>query len=409
MILIRVIDVPSIIAFAGLDIILFLVGMMIVIGFLEERKFFEQVVDGILGRVGTSGTRLVVVLMLLSALFAALVDEVTSILFMAATVFQITAKKGLKPVPFLMMVVFATNIGSSATVVGNPVGVMVALRGGLTFSDFLRWATPISLATLALAIPLSLLYFDKEVKALDAALKEAPIVAEAPEVAAAANGGEALAGGFPRRLWGSAALFVGTLIALVAHSYVEALLGLAKNSMLVGTSLIAAGIALSIDRTRAREIVERRVDWWTLSFFLTLFASVGALQLTGVTSRVAGGLVALAGDDPSLLFLFFIWVVGGLSAFMDNVLAVAMFIPIVSDLGASGFATAPMWWAVLFGGTLFGNLTMIGSTANIVAIGMLERRGLGNVTFREWIKPGAFISIPTLALASLLLYLQFYF
>lgn len=113
MILIGVMDVPTIIQFAGLDIVLFLVGVMIVIGFLEERKFFEYIVDGIVARVGTSGRRLVVVLMILSALFAALVDEVTSILFMTATVFHLSARRGLRPLPFLMMVVFVTNIGSS--------------------------------------------------------------------------------------------------------------------------------------------------------------------------------------------------------------------------------------------------------------------------------------------------------
>jgi Na+/H+ antiporter NhaD/arsenite permease-like protein len=93
---------------------------------------------------------------------------------------------------------------------------------------------------------------------------------------------------------------------------------------------------------------------------------------------------------------------------MDNVLAVATFIPIVQDIAKTGIDVTPYWWGILFGGTLFGNLTMIGSTANIVAIGIIERQKIGHITFGQWIKPGAIVSILTLAIATLLLYLQFY-
>jgi Na+/H+ antiporter NhaD/arsenite permease-like protein len=91
---------------------------------------------------------------------------------------------------------------------------------------------------------------------------------------------------------------------------------------------------------------------------------------------------------------------------LDNVLAVAMFLPVVSSLGAEGAHVFPLWWAMLFAGTFFGNLTLIGSTANIVAVGMLERERGTHISFFEWIRAGVFISIPTLALAILLLYLQ---
>jgi len=100
------------------------------------------------------------------------------------------------------------------------------------------------------------------------------------------------------------------------------------------------------------------------------------------------------------------WGVGVLSAFMDNVLAVATFIPILQDLHTIGVSTFSLWWGMLFAGTFFGNLTMIGSTANIVAIGMLERRKLGFLSLADWIKPGAIVSIATLAIATVMLYLQ---
>lgn len=91
---------------------------------------------------------------------------------------------------------------------------------------------------------------------------------------------------------------------------------------------------------------------------------------------------------------------------MDNVLAVATFVPIVGDVAQSGVPTFPLWWAMLFGGTLMGNATLIGSTANIVAAGLLERRGMGTITFKEWLKPGLIVAILTTVLANLLLLAQ---
>ena len=112
-----------------------------------------------------------------------------------------------------------------------------------------------------------------------------------------------------------------------------------------------------------------------------------------------------AGRESWLLFGL-TWGSGVLSAVMDNVLAVATLIPVLEDLQGLGVFTRPLWWGLLFGGTLFGNLTMIGSTANIVALGILERDEGIHVRFGQWLAPGVAVAIPTLALATLLLYLQ---
>ncbi|HAM40952.1 MAG TPA: hypothetical protein DCP69_06350 [Candidatus Omnitrophica bacterium] len=157
---------------------------------------------------------------------------------------------------------------------------------------------------------------------------------------------------------------------------------------------------------QARHLVEKRVDWWTLTFFLFLFASVGTLKQTGVTGVLAERIVALSGGSVPILTTLFAWSSGALTAVMDNVLAVATFVPIVNDVAAQGLPTFPLWWAMLFGSTLLGNLTLIGSTANIVAAGVLERRKLGEIAFVQWIKAGALVAIPTLLLANLLLLAQ---
>ena len=189
------------------------------------------------------------------------------------------------------------------------------------------------------------------------------------------------------------------------HAHTEHLLGLAKNTMLLGTSIIGAAAALILGRKQARDIVEKKVDWWTLTFFLVLFASVGTLAYQGVTSVAAKAIAGTARDLPILMTIC-VWTSGALTSVMDNVLAVATFIPIIKDIGAMGVNIFPLWWSILFGSTLLGNLTIIGSTANIVAAGLLEKRKIGQISFGEWLKVGVAIAIPGLLLAHLLLYLQ---
>ncbi len=398
----HVMDIETFIEAAGLDIILFLIGMMIVIGFLEERRFFEVILDRIMGYAGDSAYKVVGVLMLMAALSAALVDEVTSILFVTSTVIHLATRLRMSVVPLVMATVFATNIGSSATVVGNPVGVMIALNAKLGFSDFLRWATPISITALIVGIIIVFVIFRGYLNEMNKKLKTLTI----PQTTSEGNPN-------PKNLTEGGSIdkvalmvFLGTIAGLVMHTQIEQLLGLKKNTMLIGVAVIAAAIVLFLEQNKARELVERRVDWWTLSFFLVFFSSVGTLEFTGVTKLLANYFVSAGGGDIFTNMMITGWVSGFMSAGMDNVLAVALWISIVEQMGQLGINTFPLWWVMLFGATFMGNLTPIGSTANIVAIGMIERQKLGHISLRTWIIPGAIISIPTFALALLLVYLQ---
>lgn len=392
-------NIQNLVEFAGLDIVLFLISMMIVVGYLEDKCFFEHLINKLVELVGANGRRLMILMLVLSFISAALVDEVTSILFMAAAMLSITSRYKLNPIPFLIMVVFATNVGSSATVVGNPVGVIIALRSGLTFVDFLRWAAPISLAVLLLTIALFLIYYKKPIRQLHDALKnhkhEPPVFKEPCEAAK-----------FHKGIMISGIIFACVIVGLVFHAHVEHLLGLEKNTMLLGTAMIGGAAALLFSKDEARGIIEKRIDWWTLCFFLFLFASVGTLKYQGITGVIAERISMVAGNNIPLLMGICIWASGLLTSVMDNVLAVATFVPIISDIGKTGVHTFPLWWSILFGSTLLGNLTIIGSTANIVAIGLMEKKKLGAVTFVEWLKVGIVIAIPQLILAHLLLLAQ---
>lgn len=392
----NLLDIPHIIEFAGLDIILFLVGMMTLIGFLEERHFFEYLIAEVVDTIGHRPYLLMTALMALASLSAALVDEVTSILFMMSTMFHLTKRYQLNPIPFLLMLVFTTNIGSSATAVGNPIGVMIALRAHLTFADFLRWASPISLLTLGITIPICLFLFGKSLKELGRKMRaEKEALDETKHVSYKKSD--------IRLCW---ILFLGTITCLILHAHLEKMLGLQKNALLLGTALAAGAFSIMLTGESARGFFMRRVDWWTLTFFMSLFASVGTLKYVGVTERIAEAMLSIGHSDPTLLLILFTAAISLLTGFMDNVLAVATFIPILLELQKAGIYAFPFWWGMLFGGTLYGNLTVIGSTANIVAMGMLEKEYGQNIKFMEWLKPGIIISTVTIVIALFLIHLQ---
>src|SRR5438477_8416690 len=130
---------------ASLDVLIFLIGTFLVIGYLEESRFFEHVVSGVVGAIGPRPQRLLLVLMVTASIASALVGEVTAILFMAGAMLHLTSRYRLNPVPFVIMLVFACNVGSAMSSVGNPIGVLIALKTGLSFLDFVKWAAPVAL------------------------------------------------------------------------------------------------------------------------------------------------------------------------------------------------------------------------------------------------------------------------
>jgi len=389
----NLIDVELLIEYAHLDTILFLASMMIVVGYLEEARFFEFVIDKLQFILGNRPRTLVVFFMIMSAVLVALVDEVTSILIMVAILLDFTTRYNLNPVNFIMMSIFATNIGSAATVIGNPVGILIAFQADLGFLDFLRWSTPISAIALIVCIAINLYLFRRDISQLAAAMN-----ADSAQAVLVDNDDKP-----DVRL--PAAVFLLMIATLVLHAKIEEVLGLEKNVMLLGVPLFFAGFVLLLERDRARELVERRIDWWTLLFFMTFFASVGTLVHTGAT-KVFAEMIVEVGRETTIIMPLLTVLAGLMSAFMDNVLAVATWIPVIKTLGEFGINAFPLWWTLLFAGTFWGNLTIIGSTANIVAVGLLEKRERIHITLRQWIVAGSATTFPTVLIAFLLLLLQ---
>jgi len=179
--------------------------------------------------------------------------------------------------------------------------------------------------------------------------------------------------------------------------------------LLLSIPLISAGSVMIWKWRSARMYIEKDVEWWTLLFFLLLFAKAGTLKYTGATDVLARRLLEVVNRNPSALIGTVLWMSAIGSSILDNVVLVAAFIPIVQSFKDLGFALQPLWWALLFGGCLGGNITLVGSTANIVALGILEKEKNIRMTFFRWFWVGLTVGVVTTCIVWLaLIFLPFY-
>ncbi|NQU73471.1 MAG: hypothetical protein HQ547_01995, partial [Candidatus Omnitrophica bacterium] len=317
LLLTKTIDLENIVKFSSLEVILFLIGMMILVALLKDSGFFAWIVSLILRVKNLTANKFLIFISLIAALLACAVDEVTSIIFIVAAIFEISDYFEVNPMPFLIIAVLATNIGSAGTALGNPIGILIASKSGLTFEDFLAKAFPIMLACLAAMIMIVKVWYKKALAELDRKLKELgsneiliKLISVPPE----------------RALRTSLAVFGVTLFFIAIHHRIELLLGLEPNTVLLVMPLISSGCVMAWKWKKAREYIEKDVEWWTLLFFMLLFAQAGTLKYTGATDVIAKYLAGLAGNSVPFLISLVLWVSALGSSVLDNVVLVAAFI-----------------------------------------------------------------------------------
>jgi len=396
LIIMRIITFEEFIALSSMEVILFLIGMMILMGFLKELGFFSWLLSKTIVIPNLTAKKFMIALTFTSAFLACILDEVTSIMFMIMLIFELCDYYEVNPVPFIIASVFATNIGSAGTVIGNPIGLLIATKASLTFEDFMTHAFPIMVLTLLVILGPLMWIFKKPLKELDERIKDFGPNEFLVQLLKVPVGKDLRIG---------LIIFGATLALLASHHRLEMLFGLEANTMLLITPLISASCIMMWRREQARNYVERDVEWWTLLFFLFLFAQSGTLTHVGIASFFADKLEVFAEGSRHILISITLFGGAFISSILDNVVVVAAFIPIVKSLIAINPIYRVLWWALLFGACFGGNLTIIGSTANLIAIGQLEKTKRVSISFWQWFRVGSIVGIITLAFTWLMFFI----
>ncbi|CMH01222.1 arsenic-transport integral membrane protein ARSA [Mycobacterium tuberculosis] len=370
------------------DVIFLLVGMMIIVGVLRQTGVFEYTAIWAAKRARGSPLRIMILLVLVSALASALLDNVTTVLLIAPVTLLVCDRLNINTTSFLMAEVFASNIGGAATLVGDPPNIIVASRAGLTFNDFMLHLTPLVVIVLIALIAVLPRLFGS-------------ITVEADRIAdvMALDEGEAIRD--RGLLVKCGAVLVLVFAAFVAHPVLHI-----QPSLV---ALLGAGMLIVVSGLTRSEYLSS-VEWDTLLFFAGLFIMVGALVKTGVVNDLARAATQLTGGNIVATAFLILGVSAPISGIIDNIPYVATMTPLVAELVAvmgGQPSTDTPWWALALGADFGGNLTAIGASANVVMLGIARRAG-APISFWEFTRKGAVVTAVSIALAAIYLWLRYF-
>ncbi|MER6576729.1 ArsB/NhaD family transporter [Nonomuraea sp. NPDC001023] len=374
----------------GIDwnVIFLLLGMMVIVGVLKQTGVFEFLAIWAAKRARGRPFRLMVLLILITAGASALLDNVTTVLLIAPVTFLVCERLALPVAPFLIAEAMASNIGGTATLVGDPPNIIIASRGGLTFNDFLAHLAPLIVVLLVVFIGLCRVMFrrsfryDPELAAEVMTLDEREAIADR------------------RLLWQSLTVLAVVMAAFVLHPVLHY-----EPSVV---ALLGAGVLVALTKVTTEEAIAE-VEWPTLVFFAGLFVMVGALVETGVIAQVSQAAAQATHGRLGLTTMVLLWASAGLSAIVDNIPYVATMSPIVADLVQANGGEGPaqvLWWALALGADLGGNATAVGAAANVVILGIAARNGTP-ISFWQFTKYGLIVTATTVALATPYLWLRY--
>ena len=371
------------------NVIFLLLGMMIIVGVLRKTGVFEFLAIWAAKRAKGSPLRVMILLVIVTAVASAFLDNVTTVLLMAPVTLLICDRLDIRPVPFLIAEVLSSNIGGAATLIGDPPNIIIGSRAGLDFNDFLINMAPIVVVELALFVALLPLLFrgsfqvSEERRAEVMALNEREAIND------------------PRLLIKCGVVLVLVFTAFVLHSvlHIEASV----------VALLGAGVLVLITRLNARDYMVA-VEWETLLFFAGLFLMVGALIKSGVIERLAGLVAQATGGEALPTAMLLLGASAVLSGIIDNIPYVATMSPLVLNLTeqvADPVQAEALWWSLALGADFGGNLTAIGASANVVVLGIARRSG-HPISFWEFTRKGAIVTVITIVVAAPYVWLRYF-
>lgn len=382
----HILNVDSLASYIDYNTVGLLVGMMIFVSVVKASGIFEYI--AIKAAKLSKGRPWIIMLMffIITAVLSAFLDNVTTVLLVGPMTIAVTDILEIDPVPFLITQILGSNIGGTATLVGDPPNIMIGSAAGLSFNDFLV-NTGFS-AVLIGAVTLVMFYFIYGRK-LDVTQEKMDIIKMLDET-------KSIKSKHLMRLSIIIMLFV--VAAFVLHSS----LGIESSTV----ALAAAALILLLSGEDTDEVIAS-VEWSTIVFFIGLFGVVGGLQQTGVIDMMANSLLDITNGHETLMILLVLWVSALLSSFLDNIPFVATLIPLIITMGEGGADTRPLWWALSLGACLGGNGTLVGASANVVLSSIGKRNG-HEITFGHYFKIGFPMMLMSIAISTVYLLIKFH-
>lgn len=381
------------------NVIFLLVGMMIIISLIRPTGMFEYIAirSAKLGR--GEPVRIMVIFAVITAVLSALLDNVTTVLLLAPVTLLIAEALQVDAVPFLIVEAIASNIGGTATLIGDPPNIMIASRAKLDFIDFLVHLTPIVIVIMVVLLIIIRVVFRKKLKTTDELKQRILQMREAEAIKD------------PVMLKKSLFVLVLVLVGFTLHGYF--------HYEPATVALFGAGLLLLLSNTSEPHRVLAEVEWPVIFFFIGLFVMVGGLVKVGVINLMSVEVLKLTQGNMLATSMLIMWFSAIASAVVDNIPYVATMNPLVVDMaremwpGLSGVALLqhhelmPVWWSLALGACLGGNGSAIGASANVIVVGMAEKAGQ-KISFLRFMAYGVPITFVSVFLSMLYVLLRYY-
>ena len=380
-----VIDQQEAFAAVDLNVIFLLAGMMVIASILARTGFFEWLAIRSVVLSGGHPIRLLLILATVTAVLSAFLDNVTTVVLMTPVILSVARRLEISPMPYLVSGILASNIGGTATLIGDPPNIMIGSAAGLDFGDFLANLAPVTVLVFLAFLVIVRVSFRGHLQVPDerreaaleereeGAIKDRPLLVRSLIVTTA------------------------TIAGFLFHSA----LGIEPATIALMGAVVLMLVA-GIDPHRTL----REIEWSTLFFFVGLFILVEAIVKTGVVGGIADRLAEATQGQAAVATIGVLWFSAIASAIVDNIPYTATAIPIIERLGAGGMAVEPLWWALALGACLGGNLTIVGASANVVVANLAERDG-HPIRFAEFLRYGAAVVAASLVISTAYLWLRY--
>jgi len=371
-----------------------LIGMMILVGITSKSGFFQYVAIKAAKFAKGSPINILIILSLLTAVLSAFLDNVTTVLLIVPVTFSITRILRVNPVPYLISEIIFSNVGGTATLIGDPPNIMIgSANKHLDFNDFIINLGPVVVVILAVITTIIYFLYRKDLKADQQLVAELMKLNEKDYIKDVV-------------LLKKSLIVLGlTILGFVLHSVIH--LDAAVIAMTGAIILMLIGV-----KEHDLEEVFANVEWVTIFFFAGLFTLVGGLVDIGLIKSLAERALEVTGGDIAVASYLILWVSGVASATIDNIPFVATMIPLIQDM-AVGMGLTPdspqidvLWWSLALGACLGGNGTIIGASANVIVAGMASREGHG-FSYFDFLKIGAPLTLVSLIISHAYIFLRY--